>query len=105
MKALKDRNTVKISVTAYEQMRDEIYQVALADGAKQGVAICLIALEKMLGWRKKRLERIVESADEILHWPDIFGKDVTGDDAISYLRKEYGIDLDALDLEVKIDKN
>lgn len=105
MKTLKDRNTVKISVAAYEQMRDEIFQTALGDGAKQGIAICLIALERTLGWRKKRLERIVESADEILHWPDIFGKDVTGDDAIGYLRKEYGIDLDALDLEVKSDSN
>lgn len=98
MKALKDRNTVKISVTAYEQMRDEIYQVALADGAKQGVAICLIALEKMLGWRKKRLERVVENVDEILSWPDVFGKDVTGDDAISHLKNEYGIDLDELNM-------
>lgn len=105
MKTLKDRNTVKISVAAYEKMRDEVYQVALADGAKQGIAICLIALERTLGWRKKRLERIVESADEILHWPDIFGKDVTGDDAISYLRKEYDIDLDELEVNVKYDKN
>lgn len=96
---------MKISVTAYEQMRDEIYQVALADGAKQGIAICLIALEKMLGWRKKRLERVVENVDEILSWPDVFGKDMTCDDAISYLRKEYDIDLDELEVNVKYDKN
>ena len=61
MKTLKDRNTVKISVAAYEQMRDEIFQTAL--------------------------------------------RDVTGDDAISYLRKEYNIDIDILDLEVKSDSN
>lgn len=103
MKTLKDRNTMKISVTAYEQMRDEIFQTALGDGAKQGIAICLIALERTLGWRKKRLERVVECANEILHWPDVFGKDVTGDDAISYLRKEYDIDIDELKIEVKYD--
>lgn len=34
MKTLKDRNTMKISVTAYEQMRDEIFQTALGDGAR-----------------------------------------------------------------------
>lgn len=103
MKTLADRNMVKISAATYKQMRDEIFQTALGDGAKQGIAICLIALERTFGWRKKRLERIVESADEILHWPDVFGKDVTGDDAISYLRKEYDIDIDELKIEVKYD--
>lgn len=78
MKALKDRNTVKISVAAYE---------------------------KMLGWKRKRLARFTENVNELLQLPDIFGKYLTGGDVIDYMKKSYGIDIDELEVNVKYDKN
>ena len=54
--------------------------------------------EQAFGWRKVRLERVYGVVDELLHLPQIFGHDVTADDAIAYLRKTYGIDVDRLDV-------
>ena len=45
MKARKDRYAVSISAQQYEQMRREATQDALRDGARQGIAVCMIALE------------------------------------------------------------
>ena len=40
--------------------------------------------------------------DDLLHLPQIFGHDVTAYDAIAYLRKTYGIDVDQLDVQVDV---
>ena len=94
MNTRKDRYAVRISESSYIEMQEQ----ALRDGAKQGIAVALVALEKALGWRKIRLERVYGVVDE-LHLPQIFGHDVTADDAIAYLRKTYGIDVDQLDVQ------
>ena len=94
MNTRKDRYAVRISESSYIEMQEQ----ALRDGAKQGIAVALVALEKALGWRKIRLERVYSVVDELLHLPQIFGHDVTADDAIAYLRKTYGIDVDQLDV-------
>ena len=95
MKARKERYKVAISETLYREMQEQ----ALRDGAKQGIAVALVALEKAFGWRKVRLERVYSVVDDLLHLPQIFGHDVTADDAIAYLRKTYGIDVDQLDVQ------
>lgn len=95
MKARKERYTVAISETLYWEMQEQ----ALRDGAKQGIAVALVALEKAFGWRKVRLERAYSVVDDLLHLPQILGRDVTADDAITYLRKTYGIDVDQLDVQ------
>lgn len=69
---------------------------------KQGVALCLIALEKNFGWKKKRLERVFDGVGDLLQLPDIFGKEVTAEDVIQHLRKEFKIDIDELEMKVKI---
>ena len=102
MKARQDRNFVKISVSDYERMRNEVYEEALVDGVKQGVALCLIALEKNSGWKKKRLERVFDGVGDLLQLPDIFGAELTTEDAIQHLRKEFEIDIDRLEMETKI---
>lgn len=95
MNTRKDRYAVRISESSYIEMQEQ----ALRDGAKQGIAIALVALEKAYGWRKVRLERVYSAVDELLHLPQILGRDVTADDAITYLRKAYGIDVDQLDVQ------
>lgn len=102
MKARPNRNLVKISVSDYERMRNEIYEEALVDGVKQGVALCLIALEKNSGWKKKRLERVFDGVGDLLQLPDIFGVEFTTEDAIQHLQKEFEIDIDRLEMKVKI---
>lgn len=67
MKARKERYTVAISETLYRDMQEQ----ALRDGAKQGIAVALVALEKALGWRKVRLERVYSVVDDLLHLPQI----------------------------------
>ena len=75
MNTSKDRYAVRISESSYIEMQ-----------------------EQAVGWRKIRLERVYGVVDELLHLPQIFGHDVTADDAIAYLRKTYGIDVDQLDV-------
>ncbi len=58
----------------------------------------LVTLEKLLGWRRMRLTRVFDAMQEILLMPAMFGKDVTAEDAIKHLRKEYGVDVDKLDV-------
>lgn len=48
MNAKKDRYAVRISEASYTEMQEQ----ALRDGAKQGIAVELVALEKAFGWRK-----------------------------------------------------
>lgn len=96
MNAKKDHYAVRISESSYIEMQEQ----ALRDGAKQGIAVALVALEKAFGWRKVRLERVYSVVDDLLHLPQIFGHDVTADDVIAYLRKAYGIDVDQLDVQV-----
>lgn len=99
MNARKDRYAVRISEASYAEMQ----QKALQDGARQGVAVALVAIEKALGWRTVRLKRIFDGVQELLQMPSVLGKEITADDAIRYLRSEYGIDVD--DLSVNVDIN
>lgn len=50
-----------------------------------------------------RLKRIFDGVQELLQMPSVLGKEITADDAIRYLRSEYGIDVD--DLSVNVDIN
>lgn len=61
----------------------------------------LIAMEKLTGWRKKRLSRVYDSVQTVFQMPKIFENDVTGEDAINYLREKYKIDVDLMDIGVK----
>lgn len=101
MKTRRDRDMVTISAASYEQMQRKIYMGALRDGARQGIAICMMILEMSYGWRRGRLTGFYYAVDEMLHMPKVFGKEPTADDAIGRLRDRYHIDLDKL--EIKID--
>lgn len=98
MNARKDRYAVRISEASYAKMQQE----ALQDGVKEGVAVMLVTLEKLLGWRRTRLTRVFDAMQEILLMPAMIGKDVTAEDAIRHLRKEYGVDVDKLKINVDI---
>lgn len=98
MNAKKDRYAVRISEASYAEMQEK----ALQDGVKEGAAIMLVTLEKLLGWRRTRLTRVFDAMQEILLMPSMFGKDVTAEDAIKHLRKEYGVDVDKLEINVDI---
>ncbi len=103
MKTRRDRYTVPISVQSYEQMRDEITQIALRDGAIQGIAVCMMALEMVYGWRRSRLTRLYSEVNAILHMPKLMGKEVTADGAVVRMRDLYRIDLDKLDIAVDLE--
>lgn len=99
MNTRKDRYAVRISESSYIEMQEQ----ALRDGAKQGIAAALVALEKASGWRTVRLKRILDTVQELLLMPSAFGNDITAEDAIKHIRQEYGIDVDALEIPVDIE--
>lgn len=103
MKARKDRYAVSISVQQYEQMHREAAQDALRDGARQGIAVCMMALEMAYGWRGKRLRAFCDEVDAVLHMPCIMGKDPTAAGAIDRIRDLYQIDLDKLEITVDLE--
>ena len=103
MKARRDRYTVPISVKSYEEMQRKIALSALRDGVLQGIAICMMALEMVFGWRRGRLTRFYHAVREILSMPKIMGKDPTADDAIARMRDLYHIDLDKLEIDVDLE--
>lgn len=101
MNCRRERFTVPVSVASYEKMRDAAYRQALKDGAQQGVAIALLALEKGYGWRKTRLHRMLDFVQEWMEMPEIFGTAVTGDDVIRYLNDQYHLDVERLKIDVE----
>ena len=102
MKTKRERYTVPISVQSYEEMQRKIALSALRDGVLQGIAICMMALEMVFGWRRGRLTRFYHAVCDILHMPKIMGKDPTADDAIARMRDLYHIDLDKLEIDVDL---
>ena len=103
VKSRRDRYTVPISVQSYEEMQRKIALSALRDGVLQGIAICMMALEMVFGWRRGRLTRFYYAVCDILHMPKIMGKDPTADDAIARMRDLYHIDLDKLEIDVDLE--
>ena len=101
MKARKERYTVAISETLYREMLLK----ALMDGARQGVAAAMVALEKNQGYGKKRLQRVLDGIQDVFKMPAILGRELTAVDAITHLKQQYGIDVDALEIDVNLNCN
>lgn len=104
MKSLRERYIVPISVASYEKMRNEVALDALESGARQGIAICMMALEMAYGWRKARLKGFYSAVDDMLHMPKILGKEPTADGAISRMKDRYHIDIDKLEIKIDLEE-
>ena len=94
MNAKKDRYTVRISEASYTEMQEQ----ALRDGAVQGIAVALVTLDRVFGWRGVRLKRALDAIEGMLTL-SILDKDITAANAVEYLRKEYGVDCDKLPID------
>ena len=86
----------------YTSVVNDIYKTALEDGVRQGIAACLLCLNMHYDWKEKRLSRFAGGAQDILKLPSVLGKDVDGNTVAEYLRNEFGIDIDELEMEVKL---
>lgn len=98
MKARKERYTVAISETLYREMQLK----ALRSGARQGVAAAMVALEKNQGYGKKRLQRVLDGIQDVFKMPAILGRELTAVDAITHLKQQYSIDVNALEIDVDL---
>lgn len=86
----------------YTSVVNDIYKTALEDGMRQGIAACLLCLNMHYDWKEKRLSRFAGGVQDILKLPSVFGKDIDGNTVVEYLRNEFGIDIDELEMEVKL---
>lgn len=86
----------------YTSVVNDIYKTALEDGVRQGIAACLLCLNMHYDWKEKRLSRFTGGVQDILKLPSVLGKDNDGDTVVEYLRNELGIDIDELEMEVKL---
>lgn len=103
MKTIPERYTVGISAQKY----DEMCLNMLGEGAKQGACavLYLLSTDQKDKWGKKRLTELFDRLNSLLQMPKIFGKDITGDDVIEYMKETYGIDADDLKVEVDLRDN
>lgn len=102
MNAFTKKNTIVLSPDEYVRATNDIYETALEDGARQGIAACLLCLNMHYDWKEKRLSRFAGGVQDILKLPSVLGKDVDGNTVAEYLRNEFGIDIDELEMEVKL---
>lgn len=102
MNARKERYTVPISVTSYEEMRREIQQDALRDGTIQGLALAMWVLDMDFGWKGKRLSDFYHAIDDALHLTNVFGKEPDCGGIVDRIREKYALDLDTLEICVEV---
>jgi hypothetical protein len=102
MNALINKNVMVLSKGEYIKATNDIYKTALEDGVRQGIAACLLCLNMHYNWKEKRLSRFAGGVQDILKLPSVLGKDIDGNTVVEYLRNEFGIDIDELEMEVKL---
>ena len=86
----------------YASVVNDIYKTALEDGVRQGIAACLLCLNMHYDWKEKRLSRFAGGVQDILKLPSVLGKDIDGNTVVEYFRNEFGIDIDELEMQVKL---
>lgn len=86
----------------YTSVVNDVYKTALEDGVRQGIAACLLCLNMHYDWKEKRLSRFACGVQDVLKLPSVFGKDIDGNTVVEYFRNEFGIDVDELEMEVKL---
>lgn len=102
MNARIDKNAIVLSPDEYIRATNDIYKTALEDGVQQGIAACLLCLNMHYDWKEKRLSRFAGGVQDILKLPSVLGKDIDGNTVIEYLEEEFGIDVNELEMEVKL---
>lgn len=102
MNARVKNNTIFLSPDEYIKTITDIYKTALEDGVRQGIAACLLCLNMHYDWKEKRLSRFAGGVQDILKLPSVLGRDIDGNTVIEYLEEEFGIDVDELEMEVKL---
>lgn len=75
------------------QARSDIYDEVSEDVVRQTIACCLLYLDKVYGFREKRLRGVVSGIIGFLELKP-FGHEINPVTAIEYLKEKYGIDLD-----------
>lgn len=102
MNALINKNVMVLSKDEYIKATNDIYKTGLEDGVRQGIAACLLCLNMHYDWKEKRLSRFAGGVQDILKLPSVLGKDIDGNTVVEYLRNEFGVDIDELEMEVKL---
>lgn len=95
-------NAIVLTQDKYTSVFNDIYKTALEDGVRQGIAACLLCLNMHYDWKEKRLSRFAGGVQDILKLPSVLGKDIDGNTVVEYLRNEFDIDIDELEMEVKL---
>lgn len=102
MNTLVKKNAIVLSPDEYIKATNDIYKTALEDGVRQGIATCLLCLNMHYDWKEKRLSRFAGGVQDILKLPSVLGRDIDGNTVSEYLRNEFNVDIDELEMEVNL---
>lgn len=91
---------VRLTESQYRQLKVDITEDALRQGAVQGIAAVLLGLSRH-GYGQKRLTDALNWAQEVLDFPAVFDRPLTADDVLEYLDNKFNLRPE--DLEFKID--
>ena len=80
-----------------KKARSDIYDDVAEDIVRQTIACCLFYLDKTFGFREKRLKNVVSGIINFLELKP-FGKSLNAVDIMKYLKEEYNIDLDEINI-------
>lgn len=80
-----------------KQARDAIYDDVAEDIVRQTIACCLLYLNKTHGFGKKRLKDTMYGIVSLMQIKPL-GKDIKTVDVIEYLKGEYNLDIDELEV-------
>ena len=91
---------VRLTESQYHQLKVDITEDALRQGAVQGIAAVLLGLSRH-GFGQKRLTDALNWAQEILEFPAVFDRPLTADDVLDYLDDKFNLCPE--DLTFKVD--
>ena len=94
MKTRASRYLYQVSEESYKEMTFD----GLRDGYMQAVASVMYVLHKEYGFGKARLSKLWECLDDLNHMPAFFGKKMTGQDALDYIRERFEINIEDADI-------
>lgn len=95
-----DDPVVRISESGYQQLKQQLVEEALREGAVQGVAAILAGMSRH-GYGKKRLQDALTWAQEVFSMPEVFSRTLTADDVLNYLKSSYDLKVDELRMNVQ----
>ena len=97
-------SALMLSKEAQKELSDFRVFLKVKDGVAQQTVAAMLYAYHLRGFRKKRLHEMYERVLSIINMPPVVGNQISGNDLIDFLTKEYGIDFDRINLKTETEK-